>query len=346
MRTVVSNITIENSNYINYEFNPNFDYQLCGSPQEIINGRLPILLEDGTCVSIQNPAINLDGFESKVTNIFNVDVLDMEIQDEWWTSGEKLVYNLQTSLFDDDSLISACNDLPSVPELGDEPIFAKLSDGTWLMFDPRLSLQSNTLESPIVDGGKQIQEASGGDTYCANVPRTFLNEKQCQLSTDACTSNSNSAIDITLDNSTIPILHNLTGRYVYAIKGQLVKYDGIVLDHPCTPGLRSRWEPKNLTECDFTPLFSDTNSSLFSLLSSSNDRNPYIRDIYFPNEGMYCNVTDTEPEIEIEVNGLCWTRVHDEYMSVFDVSVFFYLYIVTRNKSQKIFTKISFLLFR
>ena len=33
-----------------------------------------------------------------------------------------------------------------------------------------------------------------------------------------------------------------------------------------------------------------------------------------------CDAGDTEPEIEIEVDEVCWRRVHDEYMSVFDVS--------------------------
>jgi hypothetical protein len=101
-----------------------------------------------------------------------------------------------------------------------------------------------------------------------------------------------------------------------------VKYGGIVLDHPCTPGLRSRWEPKNLTDCDPTELYSETNSSLHSLLSSSGDKNPYMRDVYFPEEGMMCNETDTEPEVEIEVNGHCWRRVHDEHMSLYDVSTY------------------------
>ena len=319
-RTIVNNFTIEHSDYSNYTFDPDRDYSFCRNPEERLNGKLVLELEDGACVVTQNPVVNLNGYESSVSNIFNLPDDSLEPIDQWWNGGEESVFKLQTSLFDDPSFATICAGLPSVPELGDEPIFGKLSNGTWLMFDPRLVLETNTLSSPINDGGKEALIASGGDTYCSNVPRTFLNENQCHLSSNACKSSSNTQIEILLENSTIAAINNLTERYVYAIKGLLVKYDGIVLDHPCTPGLRSRWEPKNLTECNPTALYVNTNTSLSELLSESRDRNPYLRDIYFPEEGKECDTGDTEPEIEIEVNGMCWTRVHDEHMSLFDVS--------------------------
>ena len=253
--------------------------------------------------------------------IFDLPNSELAAIDEWWNNGEELVFILQTSLFDDPLFSTICSGLPLVPELGDEPIFGKTSDGTWMIFDPRLSLESNTPDRPIDDGGKGAFTASGGETLCSNVPRTFLNENECQIGTNACKSSSNREIEILLENSTITVINLLSGQYVYAIDGLLVKYEGIVLEHPCTPGLRSRWEPKNLTDCNPTELYSGTNSSLFDLLSKSGDRNPYIRDIYFPEEGTYCNSTDTEPEIEIEVDGVCWKRVHNEHMSIFDVSV-------------------------
>ena len=71
-------------------------------------------------------------------------------------------------------------------------------------------------------------------------------------------------------NSTIPVLNKLTDRNVYAIKGIQVNFGDVILDHPCTPGLRSRWERKELTDCDdVTELSYETNSSLFELLSKS-----------------------------------------------------------------------------
>ena len=319
-RTVVQNFNVDNSGYENYVFDSTHEYSICNNPQEIIGGRLYIRLEDGNCVYAQNPEVNLTGFEFSVQNIFDIPDGALEVIDESWTGGEDLVYLLKTSFFDNPSYSSICSSLPSVPELGDEPIFGRLSNGSWLMFDPRLHLFENTVDSPIPDGGKFIATSSGGDTYCSNVPRTFLNENQCQISINACKPSSNKAIDILLENETISVLNHLTGRFVYAVVGQLVKFDGIFLEHPCTPGLRSRWEPRSLDGCNPTELYGNTNSTLFGLLSTSGDRNPYIRDIFFPNEGGNCSVADTEPEIEIEVDGQCWKRVHDEYNSIFDVS--------------------------
>ena len=313
-------LTVKHDDYTNYSFDPEFRYYLCGTPEEKINGNLYIRLQDNKCVKVQNPAINLDGFESSVSTIFNLPNDSLLPIEQRWNDGEELVFMLKTSLFENPSFSAICSKLPSVLELGDEPVFGKLSNGTWLMFDPRLDLKTNTPGSPMGDGGKAALITSGGDTYCSNVPRTFLNEDKCQLSLNACKTSSNNQIKISLENSTIAAINNLTGRYLYAIKGLLVKYDGIVLDHPCTPGLRSRWEPKNLADYNPTELYGNTTASLSELLSKSGDRNPYIRDIYFPQKGKICEAGDTEPEIEIEVGGQCWRRVHDEHLSLFDVS--------------------------
>ena len=321
-RTVVDNFTINDSGYAGYNFDSTFKYQLCDTPEEIIGGDLYIQLQDGSCVAAQNPAISLDGFETDVTYIFNLPDNSMELTDEQWSGGEEQVFLLRTSLFNNSSFSVMCSELPLVPEAGDEPIFGKLSDGTWLMFDPRLDLMTNTLSFPAQDGGKEAFAASGGVTTCSNAPRTFLNEDQCQLSSDACKPSSNNDVFLLLENSTITTLNNLTGRYIYAITGLLVKYEGIVLEHPCTPGLRSRWESKSLEDCNPTELYADTHTILSDIIYGSGDRNPYIRDIYFPNEGKECASGDTEPEIEIKVNNKeCWRRVHDEHMSIFDVSI-------------------------
>ena len=319
-RTIVQNFTINRSGYSGYTFDPDFGYEICDFAQERIGGNFFFRLEDGSCVSAENPVINLDGYESNIGEVFNLPDDSLEAIDEWWTDGQELIYLLGTRLFDDPSFSTICSGLPSVRQFWDKPVFGKLSDGTWLMFDPRLDLDTNTPTSPSPDGGLASQTASGGMTLCSNAPRTFLNENECQLSSDACKPSWNNQFEIMLLNSTISSINTITGRYVYAIKGLLVKYDGIVLDHPCTPGLRSRWEPKNIDGCNPTPLYSNTTLSLSKLISESGDNNPYIRDIFFPEEGQLCDPADTEPEIEIVVNGECWIRVHDEHMSVFDVS--------------------------
>ena len=319
IRTVVDNLTIDQSYYANYTFDPNFDYTLCNTPQQKIGGKLYIRLEDGQCVTVQHPEVNLDGYENTISTIFNIADGTYEPIDTW-KYGEDTNFKLTISMSDIPSFSSLCSTLPVVRDDGDEAVFGKLSDGTWLIFDPRIRLEENTVDSPMIDGGKGAFLTSGEKTICSNVPRTFLNENSCLLSSNACKPSSNSQVDILLQNSTISAINMLSGRYLYGIKGLLVKYDGIRLDHPCTPGLRSRWVPMDLTDCNPTPLYSNTTESLKDLISESGDRNPYMRDIFFPEEGKECEAGDTEPEIEIEVDGVCWKRVHDEHMSIFDVS--------------------------
>ncbi len=325
LRTVVDNLTILDVEYSGYAFNSSFDYVLCKRPEETVGGRLFLQIEDGSCVAVvQNELINFDGFESNVAHILDLPDDSLYPIDQWLTGGEEYIYRLDVSLFNISALSETCSGLPSLPQSGDAPVFGRLSDGTWMVFDPRINLTTNTLSEPSNDGGKQTSIDSSGVTYCSNVPRTFLNENQCQLSTGtACRANGsmNSQVEILLENSTIAALNNLTGRYVYAIKSLQVKDGAIALEHPCTPGLRSRWKSKNLSDCNPTALYDTTNETLFQLLSGSGDENPFMRDITFPVEGTYCDSSDTEPEVEIEVNGECWTRVHSEHMSVFDVSI-------------------------
>ena len=186
---------------------------------------------------------------------------------------------------------------------------------------------AQALSSPLIDGGKATEILSAGATLCSNVPRTFLNEDLCVLAEDACRPSVVTDTDILLDNSTIIALYNLTGQYVYGIKGVNVvdQYEEVYdnawkLPHPCTPSLRSRWEATSVLGCNATNLSSSTNETLTGLLSDESDENPYIKDIYFPETGSLCNASDTNPEIEIIVGDVCWKRVHDDYFSVYDMT--------------------------
>ena len=318
-RTVVESFAIESEEYRDYKFDPNYVYTLCTYPypEERIDGIFYVEVEDGNCVPVRNPAINLDGYEDVVTNIFHFPDYILHSVEHWWNTDEE-VFVSQSSIFDDPSFAELCNKLPDTQEFHDEPVFAKLPDGTWLIFDPRMETEDNDVYSPLEDGGKESMVNSAGAKFCSNAPRTFLNEKGCKISSDACKSSINNLDAIPLDNYTISTINNLSMKFVYVIEGLLVNYDGIALEHPCTPGLRSRWEPQS--SCEPTPLFTKTNSSLFQLLSESSDQNAYVRDIYFPNEGLDCDSMDVDPDITISINGQCWRRVHDEHMSVFDVS--------------------------
>lgn len=275
VRTAVEDMWIDETGYTDYTFDPNFDYIVCRNPEELVNGRLWIKLEDGTCRATQNPPVNLSGIDGLVSYQINLpnllDPIDLSFSDNE-------LFILKTSINS-----SVCSTIPAIPEVGDDPIFGQLPDGSWLQFDPRLELQQNTLDSPMADGGKLKHLASGKETLCSNVPRNFLNEDLCILSSNACSSAiASSDLEILLDDNTIVHLTNLTGRYVYAIDGlnAIDKSDSTSgawkLPHPCTEGLRSRWErlESTSTECHPTHLDPQTNYTLYGLLSTSNDRNP------------------------------------------------------------------------
>ena len=280
----------------------------------------------GTCREIAhgigNPAINFTGFESYMgANVFVLPGNStLKLIDEWKDGGETKNddrYILTNGLNDD-----RCSSLPEQAEDFDAPVFL-IQEGLLLQWDPRLRLNRNTPDSPMTDGGGSVVTATGGETLCSNVPRTFQNFDQCIFSSEATTCGSVPSPDTTieLNSNNILQLHSLTGRYVYAIHGLMVSQDefSFQIEHPCTPGLRSRWERDPGATCENpSDLRTSTKRALKRLISGSNDRNPYIRDITFPTSGEECDGRDNEVEIQIEVGTDCWTHVHPEHLGVWD----------------------------
>ena len=141
-RTVVSNISILNTQYANYTFNTTRDYILCASPEETVGGRVFITLEDGTCQAIRNPSVNFTGFENLPTYSLAIPADSLSLVDVPFTNGFEFI--LLQPLSD-----SRCSTIPDVVEVNDPPVFGVLSDGSWLQFDPRLTLEDNTIQFPI-----------------------------------------------------------------------------------------------------------------------------------------------------------------------------------------------------
>jgi len=317
-RTVVSNISIVSSKYSNYTFNTTREYVLCNSPEEWVGGRVYITIEDGSCQTILNPVLNFTAFQNLPTYSLSIPAGSLDVINLFSTRGDEFM--LSQPLTD-----SRCAIIPDVVESSDPPVFGVLSDGSWVQFDPRLILEENTIQAPIADGGGQNVIRSGKVMSCSNVPRTFLNEKQCSVSSIPLTCGTTSPtpdVFIKLDESTLLTLFNLTGRYIYGLKGLPVidMYNNMIA-HPCTPGLRSRWLLKDISSCNATDIFNATNITLSGLLRKSTDPNVYFRDITFPYTGATCDPLDTHPTIEIQVDEKCWTRVHPEYLSIYDVSM-------------------------
>ena len=74
------------------------------------------------------------------------------------------------------------------------PIFGRTKNSQtgkeeFMLFDPILKLQENTMENPMLDGGgslmkitenEPIEDGQSGKIFCSNVPRNFLNEEYCE----------------------------------------------------------------------------------------------------------------------------------------------------------------------
>ena len=127
---------------------------------------------------------------------------------------------------------------------------------------------------------------------------------------------------IPLNEENILQLHDLTGRYTYAIQG-LVVVDNMANEvlHSCTPGYRSRWEKEANQQCENpTNIDAMTNQTLTDLIiANEGDPNPTLRDITFPDSGAMCDLS-TGVGIKIQVGIDCWTQVHHDHLGVYDVT--------------------------
>ena len=70
------------------------------------------------------------------------------------------------------------------------PTIFGFANGQYLAYDPRLVLETNTVENPLWDGGGTAVVETNGQMMCSNAPRSFINEDHCRLSTsvNACSS--------------------------------------------------------------------------------------------------------------------------------------------------------------
>lgn len=213
-----------------------------------------------------------------------------------------------------------------LPSFFANAIRSKMSDGSMWVFDPHLILESNTVESPLVDGGGAVSLETADKTLCSNVPRTFLNEDSCVLSTEASACNVGISVDATfeLNDDNIKQINTLTGRYVYALEGLVVTDAyGNETKHFCTPNFRSRWLKDADQVCaNPTPLDNETRATVTDLLlQNADDSNPIIRDVIFPSNGddLPCDL-NSPLGTNITVGNDCWTHVHSDHLSVYDMT--------------------------
>ena len=179
---------------------------------------------DGKCWALKNgsPRLNLDGVSgitlldlngAKMSPIDNV-----QYDSTYWTSLEEA----DDFILSEDFNSPACASLPSpYGKSGGAPgptIFGILN-GQYLAYDPRLVLETNTVENPLSDGGGTAVVETNGQMMCSNAPRSFINEDSCKLSTSltACSSTVPPTTTIKLNAATlnkIPELATYTFAFV------------------------------------------------------------------------------------------------------------------------------------
>jgi hypothetical protein len=220
---------------------------------------------------------------------------------------------------------SLSNDIcAKIPQMiccnGQGSVFGLMSTGQYMIFEPRLIFRSNTIETPLVDGGGGTVLATDYNAQCANAPRTFLNEKYCFMSnsTISCSPSNSPDGSIVLSNTSITTFFNATTGhlYIYVIDGLRIEDDSSI-PPPCTVGTISRWRRQQTDKC-ITNAQADTAALFQQLITQSTDTSTIIRDIIFPSQSS-CNTLDMARKmLKIQIGPDCWITTHPDNLNVYD----------------------------
>ena len=157
---------------------------------------------------------------------------------------------------------------------------------------------------------------------------------KCTLSTahSACRPFKEPNIQILLNETGLRLLHQGSGRYVYAIRDlqTVVPY----VKSPCTPNQRHRWKIVNAASCPATSgINSDTINALTAVMNDGIgtwDRNSVFVDIHFELTdysgaygGYFCDASNSNTvgmTFSVNKNGVftCYKHVHPDESSVYD----------------------------
>ncbi len=184
----------------------------------------------------QNPQYILDGLDPNS--------LAFTIQNHTNSNDENWRIELMRSTKD---LFEEFPDFCSMEFDNDTPIFARLTNGQTMMFDSMLKLENNDLDHPLQTLANYDDNNNNNDLYskCPNVPRSFLNDYHCQLTTvPICNPERVLDLSLELNEENIKRLNELTGRYYYIIEGLRLgenSSSGKEEDLPCKESVLSRW---------------------------------------------------------------------------------------------------------
>ena len=219
-----------------------------------IGGRCQPIRHGNPSVDIDPNFINmtdlhvLDLSDTIATSVVSINV-DQTYEGDWLleTAVQDEVCATFPSPYDNDYRGGDGTNLDIIPTRfsPDKPVFAKLPDGSYAMFDSRLILHGNTLEEPVADGGgtsvlrstlrhqrdglKAVKYPWAEEYYiihdhnialCSNEQPNFLNQDHCVISYEENTcvkeyiDATNTLVDVqlvvTFNDETLASLHNIT----------------------------------------------------------------------------------------------------------------------------------------
>ena len=205
----------------------------------------------------------------------------------------------------------------SCTRTGASPTFIRSAtlQNKWLMFDPRLKLQENSLEAPAVD-------ATPGQPGCPVVAKTFLNAHTCVAAAEACfpmtyTASNGNPLRLTLTDATIRAFYTKGGVYAYYVTNLDVGYSAV--PKPCdAQGTVSRW----MRTSDCTGAVSAgsganqaTIDHLSTLITAADD-GAHVIDIQSWDGKTRC--TTGSKGMKLDISGECWQHVHPHEYNVYN----------------------------
>jgi len=187
------------------------------------------------------------------------------------------------------------------------PLFASLkgsSKGEALVYDRRLEIKNNTLETPLVLTGR-------GE--CSSAPRTFLNAHTCVVGKESCTTRSYTSSQFRLSEQNVLQFYRRAGLYVYVIAN--LRHAEETLS-PCM-GSQSRFIRRlySAQQCNDRLNTATRDIIAAALKDGIKHDNQQIRDITVTNGVVGCSAP---VGATVLVAGECWEHVHSLAGNVYD----------------------------
>jgi len=151
-------------------------YEICSSQEEIHRATFQLLTPAGACLTMVTDDMRVDFASDAPDAVLTGGPLASLSDTSAWLPLAGETYLNRGAI-----VSSNCALVPEYNYTTTE-VFAQTVDGDWLQFTPRISMRESTVENPQSDGGLGLWE-QGRTFYCANAPRSFLNENDCTLST-------------------------------------------------------------------------------------------------------------------------------------------------------------------